>query len=401
MEQSRPVPAVPLPPLLSQYLDAARWISAALVVITHVNNRMFEPSAGSVAGRTLAQKAWIFLCGFGHQGLVVFFVLSGFLVGGRLIRDMRAGEFRAPVYLADRVSRIHTVLIPVIAATLLLDMVGASLVPEIYPGAEHYGPAVVVGNLLVLQDFVVPVLGSNGPLGTLSNEFWYYLAFPFLFAPLHPRFGGRAWLGVAAAVGVTVWLGWVRPWHLHGALLWLIGAVAAAAPRPVRSHGLALVALMLAVLLCERLLIRATAPELVHFAADVVLALAFAASCWGLRVATRWQLSPRFAAANQAIAGFSYSLYALHVPVIMVFIAVSVRLTGFGWQTSAVSAGQWGAVALCIATAFAAAYLLSAAVEMRTAAVRRWLRAQCVQLWPRGHGIFAEPPRREAAVSRR
>src|SRR5207302_8969523 len=43
-----------------------------------------------------------------------------------------------------------------------------------------------LGNLLGLQTVCVPSFGSNGPLWSLANEWWYYCFFILLVAP----FGG-------------------------------------------------------------------------------------------------------------------------------------------------------------------------------------------------------------------
>jgi peptidoglycan/LPS O-acetylase OafA/YrhL len=42
---------------------------------------------------------------------------------------------------------------------------------------ESLTPISLLGNLLFVQDFKVPVYGSNGPLWSLAFEFWYYMTF--------------------------------------------------------------------------------------------------------------------------------------------------------------------------------------------------------------------------------
>ena len=45
---------------------------------------------------------------------------------------------------------------------------------------SHLSIPILIGNYAFLQGIYVPTFGSNGPLWSLANEFWYYIAFPFL-----------------------------------------------------------------------------------------------------------------------------------------------------------------------------------------------------------------------------
>src|SRR6202030_3749589 len=42
-------------------------------------------------------------------------------------------------------------------------------------------PGIFLGNLFFVQTILCRTFGSNGPLWSLANEFWYYLLFPLLF----------------------------------------------------------------------------------------------------------------------------------------------------------------------------------------------------------------------------
>jgi peptidoglycan/LPS O-acetylase OafA/YrhL len=43
--------------------------------------------------------------------------------------------------------------------------------------AKHLSFNTFVGNVMQLQEITVPSLGSNGPLWSLANEWWYYVLF--------------------------------------------------------------------------------------------------------------------------------------------------------------------------------------------------------------------------------
>lgn len=54
--------------------------------------------------------------GFGHQAVVIFFVLSGALVGGSVLRSVSNGTWSWSDYLIRRLSRLYIVLIAAMLA---------------------------------------------------------------------------------------------------------------------------------------------------------------------------------------------------------------------------------------------------------------------------------------------
>src|SRR6476646_6319001 len=97
-------------PTLSGFMDAARWTAALAVVLSHINARLV-PLLRDIEHPTHLEKAWGFIAGCSHHAVVVFFVLSGFLVGGKVIRELRSRErpFSPKHYFLDRFTRIYLV----------------------------------------------------------------------------------------------------------------------------------------------------------------------------------------------------------------------------------------------------------------------------------------------------
>jgi peptidoglycan/LPS O-acetylase OafA/YrhL len=92
---------------------------------------------------------------------------------------------------------------------------------------RHY-LSVFLGNALFLQTILVPTFGSDVPLWSLANEFWYYMLFPALvltaYSPDHLK---RRFMGFLMAILVFVLL---PGGMLAGFPIWLMGVAIYALP---------------------------------------------------------------------------------------------------------------------------------------------------------------------------
>ena len=71
-----------LSPYASNWLNFLRWFSALLVVAGHLRSIIFVKWQ-DVAHKTIWAEILYFFTRFGHEAVVVFFVISGLLVGDR------------------------------------------------------------------------------------------------------------------------------------------------------------------------------------------------------------------------------------------------------------------------------------------------------------------------------
>jgi peptidoglycan/LPS O-acetylase OafA/YrhL len=177
-------------------LDWLRSISALLVCAGHTRYALF-PDFGGLASQGLWPSLFYFITGYGHAAVVVFFVLSGYLVGGSVLAN-HAG-FQWPRYLINRYVRLWVVLVPALAWTYVLDQQTLAVSPELMqrhlapfwsqtPELGAYSSGLdLLRNLMFQQTVFGPVYGSNGPLWSLANEAWYYLLFPLVARPLLSR----------------------------------------------------------------------------------------------------------------------------------------------------------------------------------------------------------------------
>src|ERR1700722_6088811 len=97
----------------SVLLDALRGVAALLVCIDHWRYLLFIDYPQLTFHRKLLFLPYA-MCTMGHQAVVVFFVLSGYLVGGHVLRARETGRWSWSVYLIQRGVRLWPVLVPAV-----------------------------------------------------------------------------------------------------------------------------------------------------------------------------------------------------------------------------------------------------------------------------------------------
>jgi peptidoglycan/LPS O-acetylase OafA/YrhL len=219
----------------SVHLDALRGIAAVGVCLNHLRDLLLSDySQLSHPSRLL--EVFYLATGLGAEWVIVFFVLSGYLVGGSVLRSFATDRWSWRSYLLSRMTRLYAVLIPALLLGGMLDFAGIHHfgTAGIYGGnagthelryavQTHLNVKTLLGNYLFLQGIRVPVFGSNGPLWSLANEFWYYLAFPFMVFVLAWKSSMvRRVLSLAALTMIVLFVG---PAISLLGLIWLMGAV--------------------------------------------------------------------------------------------------------------------------------------------------------------------------------
>jgi peptidoglycan/LPS O-acetylase OafA/YrhL len=358
------------------FLDLLRGLAAILVLADHWRNYFFVNFHEVGLHRVLLAVPYI-LTAAGHEAVVIFFVLSGFLIGGTIRRSLELGQWNWASYLTNRLVRLWLVLLPGLLLTLLWDKIGVALEASrpVYVGdpANHIlgsiaradVATVFVGNLLFVQEVLVPAFGSNGPLWSLANEFWYYVLFPLGLLTILPVMSNRTRIITAALF--TLLCVWLRTTLLPLFAVWLLGAVLLNLPRPHLSNALrwlAAATYVPIVFVCTRL------HNTLGIVSDYILAGGTAALIWTLLSASQ----PAPAAARQVrfsrgLARFSYTLYVVHFPFLTLIAALLVG--DRRWQpTPPHIAAALGILAVTLAYAYGVASL----TEVHTDPVRRWVQ---------------------------
>jgi peptidoglycan/LPS O-acetylase OafA/YrhL len=357
-----------------------RGLAAVLVLLEHWRNALFidYPDLPS-------HKQWFALPYLitvaGHQAVIIFFMLSGYLVSGSVFRMLERGTWSWLRYLVHRLMRLWVVLLPGLILCALWDRTGLHfhLAPALYGGAlyNHMTPAVAptlnfkvfLENLFFLQGIAAPDFGSDGALWSLANEFWYYMLFPLgLLAVYHSATSRVAPLArvVYVILFLSIALLLPRP-LLNGFAIWLAGMALCFVPR-LRIGNTARLVCGIAYVLIFLALIKFKA--LPGFVVDDILAFFTFLMLWVVVSATqpvRRSLGVRL---SHELARFSYTLYVVHTPFLILLTALAV---GDGrWVPSAGHIVE----ALCIlAVVLAYAYGIASLTEFHTDGWRRRLEA--------------------------
>jgi peptidoglycan/LPS O-acetylase OafA/YrhL len=201
------------------HLDMVRGVAALLVCLQHLRHLDFIDYSDLEPKPSLYGKLFYLLTGQGHNSVVIFFVLSGFFVAGSVATDFDGEKWSWGRYAIRRMSRLYVVLIPALLLTFLWDSVGQHFTSVSYPGTRDF--FTFVGGLIFTQSIFTPAFGSNGPLWSIAFEFWYYLMFPLLYGLF--AFRGRP---LARVISLVLFLGCVvvLPGNvLKGGVVWLMG----------------------------------------------------------------------------------------------------------------------------------------------------------------------------------
>jgi len=368
------------------HIDFLRGAAAILVLAGHLRAFLFQSfteleQAGLHVG--LLAKVFYFATGLGHEAVMVFFALSGFLVGGKAFEDILTSEFSWSRYLSRRLTRLWIVIVPTLVLTLVLDRVGWALTGgagydgrfyDLYlqgprgPLGDDHSLLAFVGNLAFLQNIYVPVFGSNGPMWSLTNEFWYYIACPLVVWVALSAGGVRRIVGLAILLALIV----VLPmWLIEGAIIWVAGAAAALFARRgswlLRSIWLQ----VLAIPLLMGLMVAAKLPMLAI--GDLALGLGVALI---LPVLVHLpNFGNAYTATARRLSDISFTLYLTHFPFLTLIImgAIAPRR----WPPGLEGAGLY---ALLLTAALVLAVCVWWCFERNTdriyAAIRgRWPRA--------------------------
>jgi peptidoglycan/LPS O-acetylase OafA/YrhL len=306
------------------YLDLIRSLAAFIVVLDHA------PTVFNLPG----------LPRWGHQAVMVFFVLSGYVICHTA--DTRETSPRA--FIVARFARLWSVLVPAMVLTVFCDVAGRMI--GHHPGAYAFVPAnlplIRVGAVLVFlsESWVSIQPLSNGVVWSLCAEFWYYMLFAaWVFVP--PGRMRKIALAIAVLLSghkalllLPIWLMGValqRSRSLRrfnfgaNVTLWFAGFLIVATIATIHAYNPAIN--LMKHLVSPWIFTQLAEARVFWF--DWVFGLAVAAHLLGARdVANRLPME-RIAAPVRWCAGISFAAYLFHVPLLHFWAAILGRTHGW------------------------------------------------------------------------
>jgi len=358
----------------SDHLDAVRGLAALAVMLGHLRNLFFVDSPEIRGHSNLLIEIMYFATGFGHEAVMIFFVLSGFLVGGTVLRGRMDGNWSWSFYASNRFTRLWVVLIPALLLGAVWDRTGIVVFGThgIYGGLAQnnvvrfavrprLAGTVMLGNALFLQGILTPTFGSNGPLWSLSFEFWYYVLFPLMVLAFPARkVGWSTIIYMTASIMVTFFIGWLISLYF---LIWLLGCAINLAPESPGRRAKLWIG-MAAVALLSVLTVLKFKPGMAGYPHDCAVGVASAALIYALLRSRARSTPGLYSRTARMLAGFCYTLYVVHLPALAFLSAWLVRQR---WQPNAIHALAGVALAGCI---LAYAFVVAQLTQYRTGAVR-------------------------------
>lgn len=313
----------------------------------------------------------------GNEAVIVFFVLSGYLVGGSAIKAVQRNRWSWKTYLIKRLTRLWVVLIPALIFGVALDFAGIhhfSAPTAIYAGppgqrlvskdlSNKLTAPVIAANAVFLQSIRTRTAGTNDSLWSLANEFWYYIAFPLFLLSL--RKGEKPVLRGAyllAAVGIALFVGRTIDELFF---VWVLGALLAVVPlrMPLRAAkiagGLTALALPIWFVLVRR------AP-LSLYGAEWMVAVYFAIVLYLILHQTEGSRAGIYRTVSSFFSRISYTLYLVHLPL-AVFICASLNNPWHHWSKSPKNLALFGVLNVFL---ILFAYVFYLAFEANTDRVR-------------------------------
>ncbi len=363
----------------SALLDLLRGLAAVMVCLGHWRNVLFVDFEQRTTHSVLAAPLYL-LTSAGHQSVVIFFVLSGYLIAGSVRRSVARGRWSWRRYAVQRLTRLWVVLIPGLLLCALWDAAGlhSGWAPQLYGGlgGNHMIPdvarydtwAAFWRTLFFLQEILGRTFGSDGPLWTLAYEFWYYVLFPLGFFAVLPGTKPRVrllcalLLAAAALIQGREMLTFFPIWLAGAALTWLPRCQANAAQR----WGACLVYVPVFLLASRFGHVIGSYGLTTALLSDYLVGLATFGLLWVLLSARSPQTGTRWEHTGHGLASFSFTLYVTHTPLLVLLAAWAGR--DRRWQPDA---RHWLFGGCLLAVLFVYAWMVAWATELRTDEVRR------------------------------
>lgn len=214
------------PRLRLEYLDGLRGLAALYVVIFHIFGiwksylyKSLQPPQPYLH-KPIKLLNYVFF-DFGHPAVTVFIVLSGYVL---MLPIARTRDGRMPKGMWDYFKRRARRILPPYYAVFFLCLFLIKFIPNLKQLWDNETPhltcGVVVAHLLLIHNFSKAWEGKfNGALWSIAVEWQIYFWFPLLLLPIWRRFGLLTTILFAWIFGLTGYY----LYRIGGTSSWFIG----------------------------------------------------------------------------------------------------------------------------------------------------------------------------------
>ncbi len=338
-------------------LDLIRGVAALAVCLSHVRGASFvEYGALPTSSQTAFVAGLYGLTRLGHEAVLVFFVLSGFLVGGHVLKRTRSGTFVIGDYVIERSTRIFLPLVPACFLTVLLGFAAFE------PTSQWW---VLPINILGLNNVVGPTLDGNAPLWSLAYEIWFYIV---AGAAAYLVSNNSLGAFIALAVGFLIF----SILDTRFLAFWCLGAFAihlSAKPKAVAALGIFLAALgVVTFQLSSASKSFASIAVLPPAASEALISAGVALLLPSLCSAEVTRTLVPVRRPIEYLSKISYTLYLFHYPLNIALDRVFAKSDDVSFTGVAHFAVRLLVIFVCV-------HGLYFAFEGNTAKLRRWIRS--------------------------
>ncbi|MEJ7804534.1 MAG: hypothetical protein WKG03_01240, partial [Telluria sp.] len=270
-------------------------------------------------------------------------------------------------------TRLWIVLIPVFVLSLIIASAtrAVDLGTLSFASGNAYSVPAFVGNLFGLQDVTVPRFGENFPLWSLANETWYYILFPLLVVSFY---GKSTMARIASASGcLLIAVSLTVPIILYFSL-WLLGAAFSRVQITASAlQKLGVVCVWGAVAVYFRLIYGDDMLDEAAYFQHLIFSLPLLVLLSSLQTKADPQRKTILRAkwAGNMFASFSFTLYVIHVPLL-------VLLNNFwspsGGRLSPYDIGSLGLYVIILVGILVVSYVFHLPFEAQTHRLRGFLK---------------------------
>ncbi len=202
-------------------LDSLRGLAALAVMGWHLTRELSFPTDALAEGIRVA-------IGFnghgGRLGIIFFFLLSGYLITMRMLREQREGRFRFGRFMARRALRIWPLYYAVLVlGFLIIPLLTRLMGQPVTEGAPWWSYALFLANFSMIHHGD-PVIGTLGVQWSVAIEEQFYLGWALLLLLVRREWLFTACIAVLAMAALAyAWSSEPRAayFHLFGNLRYL------------------------------------------------------------------------------------------------------------------------------------------------------------------------------------